>query len=324
MDEIERDLLARIARRFYLEDMSKTELAAAFRMSRFRVARLLEQARAEGIVRIEIEETGLVEEELSSRLAAHLRLDDCIVVPAGETEEDNRHRLARAAAMYITSQTRPGDVVGFSWGRTLVALGEYLGNLPPCTVLQLTGTVGNDFTQSPLEVIRRIADRARVTTVSIFCPLFAGSATMAALLREDPAIHRAAALYPKLALAVLSVGSWDPPITQLAGFFGPEDHRELADLRAKAEMAGIFVRDDGSLVDAAVVERRISVSVPELLGTPRVLGVAGSVEKVGAIAAVARSGLVTALVTDDRAADALLRLPPVTVHALERGGVARR
>jgi DNA-binding transcriptional regulator LsrR (DeoR family) len=245
-------------------------------------------------------------------------------VPAGETEEDNRHRLARAAAMYITSQTRPGDVVGFSWGRTLVALGEYLGNLPPCTVLQLTGTVGNDFTQSPLEVIRRIADRARVTTVSIFCPLFAGSATMAALLREDPAIHRAAALYPKLALAVLSVGSWDPPITQLAGFFGPEDHRELADLRAKAEMAGIFVRDDGSLVDAAVVERRISVSVPELLGTPRVLGVAGSVEKVGAIAAVARSGLVTALVTDDRAADALLRLPPVTVHALERGGVARR
>ncbi len=324
MDEIERDLLARIARRFYLEDMSKTELAAAFRMSRFRVARLLEQARAEGIVRIEIEETGLVEEELSSRLAAHLRLDDCIVVPAGETEEDNRHRLARAAAMYITSQTRPGDVVGFSWGRTLVALGEHLGNLPPCTVLQLTGTVGNDFTQSPLEVIRRIADRARVTTVSIFCPLFAGSATMAALLREDPAIHRAAALYPKLALAVLSVGSWDPPITQLAGFFGPEDHRELADLRAKAEMAGIFVRDDGSLVDAAVVERRISVSVPELLGTPRVLGVAGSVEKVGAIAAVARSGLVTALVTDDRAADALLRLPPVTVHALERGGVARR
>ncbi len=324
MDEIERDLLARIARRFYLEDMSKTELAAAFRMSRFRVARLLEQARAEGIVRIEIEETGLVEEELSSRLAAHLRLDDCIVVPAGETEEDNRHRLARAAAMYITSQTRPGDVVGFSWGRTLVALGEYLGNLPPCTVLQLTGTVGNDFTQSPLEVIRRIADRARVTTVSIFCPLFAGSATMAALLREDPAIHRAAALYPKLALAVLSVGSWDPPITQLAGFFGPEDHRELADLGAKAEMAGIFVRDDGSLVDAAVVERRISVSVPELLGTPRVLGVAGSVEKVGAIAAVARSGLVTALVTDDRAADALLRLPPVTVHALERGGVARR
>lgn len=324
MDEIERDLLARIARRFYLEDMSKTELAAAFRMSRFRVARLLEQARAEGIVKIEIEETGLVEEELSSRLAAHLRLDDCIVVPAGETEEDNRHRLARTAATYIATHTHSGDIVGFSWGRTLVALGEYLTALPPCTVVQVTGAVGNDLAQSPVEVIRRIADRSSVNTVALFCPLFAASTTMANLLRDEPAIHRTMALYPQLALTVLSVGSWDPPITQLAGFFSPEDRAELTDRHARAEIAGIFVRDDGSLVDAAVVERRISVSVTELLGTPRVLAVAGSLEKVGALAAVARSGLVSALVTDDQAATALLRLPPVTGHVLERRRAARR
>jgi DNA-binding transcriptional regulator LsrR (DeoR family) len=323
VDETERDLLARIARRFYLEDMSKTELAEAFRMSRFRIARLLEQAREEGIVKIQIEETGLVEEELSSRLAAHLRLDDCIVVPAGETEEDNRQRLARAAATYITSQTHRGDVIGFSWGRTLAALGQHLGSLPPCTILQLTGTVGNDLTRSPVEVIRRIADRAEVSTVALLCPLFAASATTAALLREDPAIHRTMALYPQLALAVLSVGSWDPPITQLTGFFSPQDRAELTNEHAKAEMAGIFVRDDGSLVDAAVVERRISVSVPELLGTPRVLAVAGSVEKVGAIAAVVRSGLVTALITDDRAASALLGLPGVAAHALDRPSAAR-
>ena len=105
MDKTERDLLARIARCFYLEDMSKTELAAVFRMSRFRIARLLEQARAEGIVKIEIEGDLLVEEELSAKLAEHLRLDDCIVVTAGETEDDNRNRMARAAARYIASQT---------------------------------------------------------------------------------------------------------------------------------------------------------------------------------------------------------------------------
>ena len=323
MDEIERDLLARIARRFYLEDKSKTELAAAFRMSRFRIARLLEQARAEGIVKIEIEGTVLVEEELSTKLAAHLRLDDCIVVAAGETEDDDRNRMARAAAMYITGQTLRGDVVGFSWGRTLVALGEYLDNLSACTVLQLTGTVGNDLTQSPVEVIRRIADRAGVETVAVFSPLFAATGDAARLLREDPAIHRAMALYDRLSLAVLSVGSWDPPITQLSGFFSPDDRRELTDQGARAEMAGIFVRDDGSLVESAIQERRISVSVSELLGTPRVLAVAGSVEKVAAIAAVARSGLVTALVTDDRAAAALLQVPPVTGHALGRRTVAR-
>ena len=119
--------------------------------------------------------------------------------------------------MYITSQTLRGDVIGFSWGRTLVALGEYLDNLSACTVLQLTGTVGNDLTQSPVEVIRRIADRAGVETVAIFSPLFAATGDAARLLRDDPAIRQAAALYARLSLAVLSVGSWDPPITQLSG-----------------------------------------------------------------------------------------------------------
>ena len=322
MNRIERDLVARIARRFYLEDMSKTELAATFRLSRFRIARLLELARTEGIVKIEIEETAFVDEKLSTRLAAHLRLDECIVVAAGETEEDNRNRLARAAAMYITSQTQQGDTIGFSWGRTLFALGEYLDSLPACTVLQLTGTVGNDLTQSPVEVIRHIPDQVDVKTVAIFSPLFVASEAAAGHLRSDPSIYQAMALYPQLTLAVLSVGSWDPPITQLAGFFGPDDHRELTEQHARAEMAGIFVRDDGSLVDAALMQRRISVSPDELLHTPRVLAVAGSPDKVAAIAAVARSGLITVLVTDDRAALALLECSPVTQQALERRSVA--
>ena len=321
MDKTERDLVARVARRFYLEDMSKTELAAAFRMSRFRIARLLELARTEGIVKIEIEDTAFVEEELSIRLAAHLRLDECIVVAAGDTEEDNRNRLARAAAMYITSHTQQGDTIGFSWGRTLAALGQYLQNLPACTVLQLTGTVGNDLTQSPVEVIRRIADRVDVTTVAILSPLFAASKAAARHLRGDPSIHQAMALYSQLTLAVLSVGSWEPPITQLAGFFSPDDHHELTAQHARAEMAGIFVRADGSLVDTAVMQRRISVSPDELLSTQRVLAVAGTLDKVGAIAAVARSGLVTVLVTDDRAAAALLESAPVMVQALERRAV---
>ena len=61
-----------------------------------------------------------------------------------------------------------------------------------------------------------------------------------------------------------------------------------------------------------------SVSVDELLATPWVLAVAGSVEKVPAIAATARSGLITSLVTDDRTALALLDLPAVGSHVLER------
>ena len=311
MDERERQTLAAIARRFYLEDASKTELADEFSISRFRVARLLQRAREAGVVTIEIHDDDGRRDDLSAELAQHLSLEECVVVQAGESDDDNRRRLARAAATYITRNVHEGDVLGFSWGRTLVATGEELSALPPSTLIQLTGTVGHDIRQSPVEVIRRISVRSSVEPVAVFAPLFAASEEAAETFRGDPAIRAALSRYAQLSMAVLSVGSWDPPITQLRSLLTPQDLEELREQGAKAETAGIFLRADGSLIDAAATRRRISVSAQELLETPRVLAVAGSVEKTGAIAAVARSGLITSLITDDRTAAALLRLPRV-------------
>lgn len=311
MEDAQWRLLSAMARRFYLEEASKTDLAEEFSISRFRVARLLKQARDEGVVTIQVHDRDVQRTALASDLESHLGLRECMVVRPGETEEANRRRLARTAATFIQEHVRDGDVVGFSWGRTLIAIGEELADLPPCTVVQLTGTVGEDFTQSPIEVIRRIADRSVVTPVPLYAPLFAASQDAATSLRADPAIQRSQRLYADLDLAVLSVGSWVPPITQLAALISPEDRAELDREGTKAEMAGIFLREDGSVIDAPVVHRRISVSPDELARTSRVLAVAGSVEKARAIAAVARSGLVTSLITDALTAVALLQLPDI-------------
>lgn len=320
MDDAERILVVEVARQFYLEDKSKTELAAEHGLSRFKIARLLEQARTEGVVRIEIDDAGLTHRSEAVALQRHLGLQDCIVVPAARTEVDNRRALARAAAAFVIARARDRDVIGFSWGRTLVAIGEHMAALPPATLVQLTGTVGNDVAQSPVEVIRRIAERTRVRTMAVFAPLFAGTEDGATAMRSDPANAATIRMYRDLDLAVLSVGSWEPPITQLAEFFSEPEREELNTAGARAEMAGIFVRDDGSIVDASVARRRISVSVDELLRARRVLAVAGTTEKAPAIMAVARSGLISSLVTDTETAAVLMAMPPVAETALARVG----
>jgi DNA-binding transcriptional regulator LsrR (DeoR family) len=311
-------LLSAMARRFYLEEASKSDLAEEFSISRFRVARLLKQALDEGVVTIQVHERGAPRAALATDLEAHLGLRECTVIRAGETEEANRRRLARTAATFIREHVHDGDLVGFSWGRTLVAIGEELADLPPCTVVQLTGTVGDDFSRSPVEVIRRIATGSAVTPVPLYAPLFASSPDTADCLRADPAIQRTQRRYADLDLAVLSVGSWVPPITQLDVLISSQDRAELDRAGAKAEVAGIFLREDGSVIDAPVAHRRISVSPDELASTPRVLAVAGTVDKAGAIAAVARSGLVTSLITDDLTAVALRQLPGVEHAHAER------
>jgi len=110
----ERAVMASLARRFYLDDVSKTELAAEFAMSRFRVARLLQQARETGLVTITINDGSDELDVLSEQLREHLLLDECVVVTAGSTEVDNRRRLARAAAVEMKRHIRAGDLVGLS------------------------------------------------------------------------------------------------------------------------------------------------------------------------------------------------------------------
>lgn len=279
MDEAQWRLLSSIARRFYLEDASKTELADEFSISRFRVARLLQQAREQGVVSIEIHDRDEPRDDLSVELAHHLGLDECVVVKAGDTGDDNRRRLARAAAPRIARTIRDGDVLGLTWGRTLVAIGEELPPLPPCTVIQLTGTVGNDLRQSPVEVTRRISGRSSVEAVAVFAPLFAASESAADTFRSDPSIEAALSRYGQLALAVVAVGSWDPPITQLGPLLRDEERAELEREGVVAEIAGIFFRADGSVIDTSVNRRRISVTVDDLRRAPRVMAVAGSAEK---------------------------------------------
>src|ERR1700678_737505 len=67
-------LAARVARQYYLEGISKVDIAERLGISRFRVARLLDSARESGLVRIEIGLPGRVlDAGLSAGVCSALR-----------------------------------------------------------------------------------------------------------------------------------------------------------------------------------------------------------------------------------------------------------
>lgn len=308
----DRRVLVEVARAYYLDDKPKTQIADDLGLSRFKVARLLEQARNDGIVRISVMDGLVRDDDLAAALRGHLQLSEVIVVAGADDEDANRDALAQAAADYLARTIQPGDTFGFSWGRTLAAIGGHIELLPESTLVALTGGVGTDFEQSPVEVLRGVAGRSQVRTMSIFAPMFVDSAATAAGLRRTHAIASVLDTYAELDLAVLSVGSWNPPITQLTESLSADERHELDRAGVRAEVVGIFIRDDGRPVDtSSLVERRISVSAQQLIDTPGVLAVAGGVDKAPALAAVARSRVITALITDERTAATLLKGPAV-------------
>src|ERR1700727_2249502 len=73
-------LAARVARQYYLEGVSKIDIAERLGISRFRVARLLDSARESGLVRIEIGlPGGVLDAGLSAELCSALRLRQAFV-----------------------------------------------------------------------------------------------------------------------------------------------------------------------------------------------------------------------------------------------------
>src|SRR4029077_15727855 len=72
-------LAATVARRYYLDGASKSEIAVELGLSRFKVARMLDRARSSGLVRIELHYEGEIDLDLSVRLGAKYGLRRCLV-----------------------------------------------------------------------------------------------------------------------------------------------------------------------------------------------------------------------------------------------------
>src|ERR687889_558876 len=94
-------LTAWVARRYYLDGRSKVEIADEFRLSRFKVARLLELARASGLVRIDIGYPGSIDVSLSGRLQDAYGLQHAIVVDTSIELVRDVARVAGGPASYF-------------------------------------------------------------------------------------------------------------------------------------------------------------------------------------------------------------------------------
>jgi DNA-binding transcriptional regulator LsrR (DeoR family) len=85
-----------VARRYYLQEQSKVDIAALLGISRFKVARLLNEAKSTGLVRIEIVNRWGIEAELSAIVQDELGLRHCVVVEADGPPSSVRAAVGRA------------------------------------------------------------------------------------------------------------------------------------------------------------------------------------------------------------------------------------
>jgi len=305
-------LAARVARQFYLEGVSKVDIADQLGISRFRVARLLDSARESGMVRIEIGlPGGNLDAGLSAELCSAFGLKHAFVFNfPDEDEEALRHRLGEAAGQALMDLITPGDVLGMSWSRTLSGLTASLTQLPPCPIVQLTGAVPPPDGRDLLDLVRGVARVGGGPAHVFYAPMILDDAHTAAAIRRQGDIADAFALLPSVTIAVVALGAWAPGLSTIYDAVTPDERDELAALGVRAELAGVFVGADGRPVATPLDSRMIVTPGPALERIPFVLSVAYGVAKSPAVCAAIRGRLVHGLVTHASLARAMLSANP--------------
>ncbi len=309
-------LAGQVARLFFERQLSKVEIAARLGISRFRVARLIDRALAEGAVRIEFRDAPRQERELAASIEQAFGLDLCVVASAAADAPGSIAVVAALAADVVDGLLGPGEAIGVAWGSTLAAVVAAMRprSEPSIDVVQLAGSsralgAGTD----PGDLTRVLAARIGAAVHPLHAPAFVDSTEAREMLIRQPEIAATMRQFGRLSIALVGVGAFAAPSRRAATPLpsssllrsGAMTDRDVDDLARHGAIGDLVVHpfdERGRFVPSATTDRAIAIPVDALATVPRVVAVAAGREKAAAIRGALRTGIIRILVTDAAAA----------------------
>lgn len=282
--------------------MSQVDIAKRIGVSTATVSRLLQRARSEGIVRIEIPDL-VAPDQLGGELVRRLGLKRAAVV-----EAPSQNALAALAGpvgdMLLQQGLHAGSVLAIGWGRAVRSVVDAgLPAIPGIVTVPATGGMQQHAAHFQVnEFVRLAASQMGGTPYFVHAPYLPALGSRDAFL-SDPTIADSVALWDRIDAAIVGVGL---PHAQNSPEASAATPSEQALVNAVGDVIRHYFDADGRLVDWEGEESMICASPAQLRRVPLVIAVAVGPEKAAAITGAARAGFISALVTDVRTAQALL------------------
>lgn len=308
-------LMAKVARMYYLQGLRQQGITDRLQIHQSTVSRLLKRAREANLVRISVNTPSGIFAEMEDRLIGQFHLKDAVVVDCPAEEGPLVRDLGAAMAYFVETTIKPGAVIGISsWSRSLFAMVDALHPGDCCRggkVVQILGGVGQVGAENnALFLAQRLAALIGATPVLLQAPAVVGSVEAQRVLAGDPSVRAATELFEHLDVALVGIGSMEPSrlLSSSANIFSSAERAELSRHGAVGDICFRYFDAHGEPVKSPLTERVIGIELPFLRRASRVVGVAGGRRKVPAILAALRGRWINALITDRRAAEALLAL----------------
>ncbi len=304
------DLLVRIAWQYYIERLTQNEVAKRNRMSRSKVARLLIQAREEGIVDIQIRGFPTEAYALETQLRRTFDLEDAFIIPDQQGIDSTRRALGRSAADFLRSFLDSNAKVGLGMGRTLAEIPNFLIDLPNigCNFIEMVGGASRtDVGYDTYNVSWRLADKCGGVAHHVNSPVVVSNERMRNALQSDPHISNVLALAASCDMAIVGLGEVSQDMTLMRlGYCDEACLNDLISIGAVGDILGHFVDIHGRELENPFSGRIVGLTLEQLKTIPRVVAVAGGVEKTEIVLGALRGGYLSHLITNQALAERIL------------------
>ena len=303
MDEQTYALATKAAWYYYMEDNTQAQIAEVMGVSRAKVIRLLEEARAQGIVQFSFRKNDSQRVSAEQLLIDRFGLKDAFVVPTPLDSSAINQSIAQGAAHYVSDHLREDGYLNIGYGDTVSRMLGFLAKNreESLNVVSLTGGVSYYLPS----VGTTACSMHLFLTPS---PLVVSSRQVRDALLDEKSLQDVSTMTEYADMSVVGIGAAVEGATVLRN--GILNEGELTVLKMQGAVGDVlnhFMDKDGNLIQTEIEDRVISTDLDKLRQLKNVVGVAGGKDKVTAIKAVLNGGYLNVLITDsDTAAELLL------------------
>ena len=306
-------LLVRVARLYYEQNKTQTDIAEQLDLSQATISRLLKRAKASQIVRTSVTVPPGVFPDVEEALQAKFGLKQAVVVDTIDEDSHIIRDIGSAAAFYLENTIRNGDIIGISsWSASLFAMVNVMHPLPQslrADVVQILGGVGRPGTEiHATQLTQRLASLTNGMPILLPVPGLASSEGAKTAFLQDPFAATTIQQFNRVSVALVGIGSLQP--SQMLAASGnivlPDEVNELQEKGAVGDICLHFFDQQGRPVVTAFDKRVISMELRQFQTLRRSIGIAGGRRKLLAIHGALVGEWINVLITDRYTGERLL------------------
>lgn len=302
-------IMARVCWNYYKEDLTQEAIAQQLGLTRKKVNRILNDARTNGFVQISINSPYGACMELEAGLRRKYGLRHVIVVPTASPETDVRTTVGAAAGKYISDNLPEGATLGIYWGGTINAAAQNIAHRQGAgnTVVLMCGGLSRSTHINPYDNASLISRALDATCYYMTAPLIAESESLKLALTASEPIRTVLTMVGQVDIALLTAKDLTDQSTALQHeVISRETCEALRDAGAVGDICGHYLDAAGQPVAHPIARCVINPELEQIRRIPQIVLASGGVHKVPIVRGAILAGLCHVLITDEKAAQALL------------------